>query len=336
MALKLSKSEINSGSAMQAYHFTQSIDALTGAVAYDVFVSGSVTLTSSMQVSGLNNTPNTNVISYNPTTGLISTTASLDVTVGNADSASYFDLNAGTDVIVNKVGTAYYVSLSADILADVDFGSFTSSFRNNTFTGSFTGSLIGTASYVDLRAGSEVTINKTGTTYYLSSSAIAGGLDQATLNAFNVSGRTGSFTGSFTGSLLGTASHVDFSNGTNITISKVGNSFQITQLNAAPSLSNILTTASLATSQSIQFSKSGGATFTIPIAQTGSATSSKYLYENYGDDYMDIPEQLPGGNVRVFVNVGNLTTKTFYLPTSSIKVGDTIDIFFGQQSTFVP
>jgi hypothetical protein len=44
MALTLSKTLIATGQTVQASQITQSIDALTGAVAYDITISGSLTL----------------------------------------------------------------------------------------------------------------------------------------------------------------------------------------------------------------------------------------------------------------------------------------------------
>lgn len=52
MALTLSKTGITNGSTVEAWHVTQSIDAFTGAKAYDITISGSLTLTGS--VSSLN------------------------------------------------------------------------------------------------------------------------------------------------------------------------------------------------------------------------------------------------------------------------------------------
>lgn len=336
MALNLFKSGIDSGSAMQAHHFTQSIDALTGAVAYNITVSGSVTLTGSVQVDGLTTTPNTNVATYNKNTGLITTTASIDLLVGRTDSASYFDLRDGTNVTTNRIGSAHYINMAGDTITDVRFNNFSASHNTGSFTSSFTGSLTGTASYVDIQAGSGITINKVGTAYYISGSNLSGNTDSLTTTDFNNflnTYKTGSLTGSFTGSLFGTASHVNLVAGTNVTIAKVGSAFEITQLNAAPTLSNILNTASLVTSESIQFTKSDSSTFIIPITQSGIIAISKSFYENFGDTgSVSIPTQLPGGSVRMYVLPANAT---FYLPTESINIGDTIDIIFVNPSYII-
>lgn len=49
MAQTLSKTGITTNSTIQAWHVTQSVDALTGTVAYDITISGSLTLTGSVK-----------------------------------------------------------------------------------------------------------------------------------------------------------------------------------------------------------------------------------------------------------------------------------------------
>ena len=48
MALILNKTGITTGNTVEAYHVTQSVDAFTGTVAYDISLSGSLLLTGSM------------------------------------------------------------------------------------------------------------------------------------------------------------------------------------------------------------------------------------------------------------------------------------------------
>jgi hypothetical protein len=52
MALTLSKTLIATGQTVQASQITQSVDALTGTVAYDITISGSLTMTGSLKVNG--------------------------------------------------------------------------------------------------------------------------------------------------------------------------------------------------------------------------------------------------------------------------------------------
>jgi len=53
MAKKLSKAGISTNETIQAWHVTQSVDALTGDVGYDVSISGSLGLTGSLAVTGI-------------------------------------------------------------------------------------------------------------------------------------------------------------------------------------------------------------------------------------------------------------------------------------------
>jgi hypothetical protein len=54
MALTLNKIGVTTGNTVEAYHVTQSIDAFTGEEAYDITLSGSLTVTGSVIVtSGL-------------------------------------------------------------------------------------------------------------------------------------------------------------------------------------------------------------------------------------------------------------------------------------------
>jgi len=52
MANTLSKAGIITGEQVDAWHITQSVDAFTGGVAYDIAVSGSFTLTGSLNING--------------------------------------------------------------------------------------------------------------------------------------------------------------------------------------------------------------------------------------------------------------------------------------------
>ena len=53
MALTLSKTNITTGQIVQAADVSQSIDALTGTVAYDITISGSLELTGSLSINGM-------------------------------------------------------------------------------------------------------------------------------------------------------------------------------------------------------------------------------------------------------------------------------------------
>lgn len=320
MAKILSQIPIETGLTIQAWHVTQSIDALTGVDAYDITISGSLTVTGSTYLSNLPNPSETDVVTYDTASGMLGYTSSYELVVRNALTASYVDLNAGTNVIVNRVGTSYYVS-SSGLITNAVFHAFTSSYTTGSFTGSFNGNLLGTASNVDLRAGTNITIDRVGTAYYINNiSNSANFVSTASFNAFTGSYRTGSFTGSFTGSLLGTASYVNLLAGPNITINQVGASFIISGSPGSGTVdtSSLLITASYQ-SPGIQFTKGDNSTFTVYIP---GAMANRVI--SWGSNY-----QIPGGNYRLIVSnsVGSPATPTYLiLPTQSYVVGDIIEV----------
>jgi len=173
MAKKLSQIGVETNYLVRAWHVSQSIDALTGVDDYDITISGSLTVTGSMYVNGLPSTPTTNVLTYNPTTGEVKHTASINLSVGTALTASYVDLVEGDNIIINQVGTSFEISGSTNFIPVSVFNAFTSSYNTGSFLGSFTGSLLGTASYVDLAAGPGITINQVGISFEISGSATA-------------------------------------------------------------------------------------------------------------------------------------------------------------------
>ena len=76
MAKILSKSGISTLQIVRPWHVTQSIDAFLGTDAYDITLSGSMTITGSVLLNGLSTTTQTNVLTYNTTTGQLFYTAS--------------------------------------------------------------------------------------------------------------------------------------------------------------------------------------------------------------------------------------------------------------------
>jgi hypothetical protein len=165
MAKILSQIPIETGNTIEAWHVTQSIDAFTGVEAYDISLSGSLNITGSLTIKGLSTSSQSNVLTINSSTGNIFYTS----------SDAIVNLTAGTNVTINKVGTAYYISSSGggvtgDFVTTSSFNAFTSSYTTGSFTGSFKGNLTGTASYVNLAAGPGITINQNGSIFAVSSS----------------------------------------------------------------------------------------------------------------------------------------------------------------------
>jgi hypothetical protein len=146
MALTLDKSTIVSLGTIRPWHVSQSVDAFTGLEAYDITISGSLTITGSVYLDQLSDTPQNNVLSFDSVTKQVFYTSSQGLTAGLSSTLN--DLTAS-------------------------YNAFTGSHNTGSFTGSFTGSVAGTAataSYVNLVAGPNITINQVGTAFQISGS----------------------------------------------------------------------------------------------------------------------------------------------------------------------
>jgi hypothetical protein len=121
MAKILSKTEISSGSIVQAWHVTQSIDAFTGVEAYDITLSGSLIVTGSVSL-------NTNInkdffgTASNAITSSYSTTSfssSYALTTSFADNETsvyqlYSFQNPLTSNSSNYIGVGNYSTTTSD------------------------------------------------------------------------------------------------------------------------------------------------------------------------------------------------------------------------------
>jgi hypothetical protein len=123
MAKRLDKLGIVSLNIVRPYHVSQSVDAFTGEVAYDINVSGSFQVTGSTILSGstyiktLTDTAQTNLLTINPATGQLFYTASAAVgTTTNTGSllvtASYSSPNL---VFTKGNGDTFNVPIAATI-----------------------------------------------------------------------------------------------------------------------------------------------------------------------------------------------------------------------------
>jgi hypothetical protein len=109
MALTLSSASISSGDTIKAAHVTQSVDAFTGAKEYDITISGSLTVIGITNITG-------------------SVGVSNDLDVEGTLTAGELEL---TNLTVNGIADIATANIDAGIIS-----------------ASFTGSLLGTASYV--------------------------------------------------------------------------------------------------------------------------------------------------------------------------------------------
>lgn len=145
MALVLSKANILTGNTIQASDVSQSIDALTGAVAYDITISGSTTFTGS-------------VMSLNGYTGSLLGTAS------QADTVTLTSSISSNSLAIALLNTTQ--SNNTAIRFDNDSLKYTPS-TNTLVVANITASLFGTASY----ASSTLPATSVQGTYYPSGSA---------------------------------------------------------------------------------------------------------------------------------------------------------------------
>jgi hypothetical protein len=90
MANTLTQIGIETGNIVEAYHVSQSIDAFTGAEAYDITLSGSFTVTGSVTINGLTNTAQSNVLTVDTTTGQVYYTASSAIGGGSTINTGSF------------------------------------------------------------------------------------------------------------------------------------------------------------------------------------------------------------------------------------------------------
>jgi hypothetical protein len=159
MALTLSKTNIATGNTIQAPDVSQSIDAFTGAVAYDITLSGSLQLTGSVK----SRDGYTGSLFGNATTATTASFVTLAQTasfVTTAQTASFvilaqtasFVTTAQTASFVALARSASYVALAINnvsvtdaIITFTSFNSISSSFNINNVTQSISSSIASSA-----------------------------------------------------------------------------------------------------------------------------------------------------------------------------------------------
>jgi hypothetical protein len=138
MALNLSTTGIVDGQIVRAAQITQSIDALTGTVAYDITVSGSFTLTGGTTGSGTFNRsiqtsqvePNTVIPLTNSQYNLafFNSTSSVATPLKWSGTGPSFNPVTETLTVKNLLGTASFCASSSLAQTASYFGGFTSQF----------------------------------------------------------------------------------------------------------------------------------------------------------------------------------------------------------------
>lgn len=97
--------EVVQNFTIQSWHVSQSVDAFTGADAYDITLSGSLVVTGSVAINGLTNTIQNSVLTYDVNTGLIYYTASSAFAVNNFYTSSVTQ-NITNSTVNNNITTS--------------------------------------------------------------------------------------------------------------------------------------------------------------------------------------------------------------------------------------
>ena len=118
MANELSKSGISTGQDILAGHVTQSVDALTGTEAYDITVSGSLTITGSTFIQPTNVSTGTNVLTVD-SDGKIYKTGSYSAGGGGAVGTLQQVMQSGSSTTIAITGSN--ISASGEVRSDTMF-----------------------------------------------------------------------------------------------------------------------------------------------------------------------------------------------------------------------
>jgi hypothetical protein len=93
--------EVVQNYTIESWHVSQSVDAFTGTEAYDIILSGSLTVTGSVAINGISDTIQNNVVTIDTTTGQLFYTASSNFNVNNFYTSSV--TQSITSSVVNNV-----------------------------------------------------------------------------------------------------------------------------------------------------------------------------------------------------------------------------------------
>lgn len=132
MALVLSKTGITTSNTVEAWHVTQSVDALTGAAAYNISISGSLTVTGSVvSTQGMSGSFTGSFGGNLNGTALLATSASFASTAANATSASF----ALTASYISSIASSSFATTSSYSVSS-SFATTASFVRVFPYTGS--------------------------------------------------------------------------------------------------------------------------------------------------------------------------------------------------------
>ena len=196
MALTLSQTGIAQTQTINAWHVTQSVDAFTGTKAYDITISGSLTVIGPLYAtaSWATNALNANSSSY-ALSSSFATTSSFAVSASRAVSASFTTTASYAVSTTSALTSSYAVSASKVFIAD-------NGSTDLPYTLVFKNSAASLDDYHQLGA------DGSNGPYYNPSTNLLGGLGGLTVSGSigRFTSITGSLSGSVTGNLTGTAS----------------------------------------------------------------------------------------------------------------------------------
>ena len=193
MALTLSQTGIAQTQTINAWHVTQSVDAFTGIKAYDITISGSLTVIGPLYAtaSWATNALNANSSSY-ALSSSFATTSSFAVSASRAVSASFTTTASYAVSSTSALSSSYAVSASKTFIVD-------NGITNADYTLVFKNSVAALDNYHQLGADGSNGPSYNPSTNILTVPIISGSSVQAT-------SLTGSLSGSVTGNVTGTAS----------------------------------------------------------------------------------------------------------------------------------
>jgi len=191
MAITLSKANIANNNIIEAWQVSQSVDAFTGAIAYDVTISGSFTVTGPTNISG-STVISSLTASY--ITGSISnaiTASYLSGSISNAISSSYaltasFLSNPPAKVSGEYISNGSVIGVTGDLKIAAGYGAIPlgNTFVDLTFT-SLATNILGIDCFVSVGVSSSYTTGSMG--YFPRVDSLAAGVLRFTVQSANAS-----------------------------------------------------------------------------------------------------------------------------------------------------
>ena len=363
MAKTLTQVGIETGNLVEAYHVTQSIDAFTGVDAYDISLSGSLNITGSLsQGSG---TQASGVFSHaeGQSTQAIGEYSHAEgqstQAIGEYSHAEGVETTAqgAYSHAEGDSTTAIGTGAHAEGASTTATGPYSHAEGSNTIaSGSYSHAeglgTVASGSYQHVQG--QFNLSSSAQSAFIvgngTSDASRSNLVFASGSQFQVTGSVIATTG-FTGSLQGTASfavtashvisasyavtasHVDLLAGPNITINKVGTTFEISGSGGGggitPAETGSFYVSSSINSYTIEFNQGDGTTESVNITPFtySLVTTQNYTFPLHPDNSGGSVFTLQTKDARFFLD-DPANNSTFFLPDFVSEIGSVIEIFY--------